>query len=646
MNTFMQHVRRPVRWLLGVLLIALAVSILCVCLGQMLSVGDANKNIENEFISLAFPSDTYSKDTDEWLTAYMNSHPNVVKKINSASLATAYISQLCPDNITDRIHDDHSGELPFDPYDSVIFEVTLTNIGRYKTGGGYVTDASGGVVPSDEPIRYHCDMEATVDRVIAMESGYSDPTGFTARMSFTADLSEHIDELGLEVGDKYLVYGSDYVDLDYLLRNELSKVKKMELCEAFDHSFYQAYNGHNYAARVKYGDLYTGISRSQLEYYRSVRFTLQNSAALVDNADAGYVEKYSNPFIVRLDESADDFLASENGKEWAELVRRIEINNHAFAIVGTDGVFGLTHFARANARIVSGRDMTDEEMASGARVCLISEAVASKNGISVGDKISLSFYEKDMSYPFENKIDAMSANPMAAHFGPQSQLLSEEKFEVIGIYAKGNEWALPEIDPYGFTPNTVFVPQTSISVGVEQSHLGMFRNFVVANEHLATLAGALADAGYDEDVLFDDNGYAEIKENLSAYEGTADRILPLALIAWAVVATLFIMLYPCREGAVLVSMDSLGCPRGDRISHLIKWTLCVTVPGSIVGAIMGVALWDTVIGTLASFGGAEISIEINYAYFAAIAVSQLAVVTLTVAIVALPLTRPRGLDRR
>jgi hypothetical protein len=243
-------------------------------------------------------------------------------------------------------------------------------------------------------------------------------------------------------------------------------------------------------------------------------------------------------------------------------------------------------------------------------------------------------------------IDAMPANPMAAHFGNQGELLEAQEFEVIGIYSKANEWALPEIDPYGFTPNTVFVPQASISVGVEQSHLGMFRNFVVSNEHLVTLAEALADAGYDEDVLFDDNGYAEIKENLSAYEGTADRILPLALIAWAVVAALFIMLYPCREGAVLVSMDSLGCPRGDRISHLIKWTLCVTVPGSIVGAIMGVALWDTVIGTLASFGGAEISIEINYAYFAAIAVAQLAVVTLTVAIVALPLTRPRGLDRR
>jgi hypothetical protein len=290
--------------------------------------------------------------------------------------------------------------------------------------------------------------------------------------------------------------------------------------------------------------------------------------------------------------------------------------------------------------------MTDEEMASGAKVCLISEVVANKNGISVGDKISLSFYEKDMLYPLENMIDTMPANPMAAHFGNQGELLGAQEFEVIGIYSKANEWALPEIDPYGFTPNTVFVPQASISVGVEQSHLGMFRNFVVSNEHLATLAEALADAGYDEDVLFDDNGYAEIKENLTAYEGTADRILPLALIAWAVVAVLFIMLYPCREGAVLVSMDSLGCPRGDRISHLIKWTLCVTVPGSIVGAIMGVALWDTVIGTLASFGGAEISIEINYAYFAAIAVAQLAIVTLAVAVVAVPLTRSRGLDRR
>jgi hypothetical protein len=290
--------------------------------------------------------------------------------------------------------------------------------------------------------------------------------------------------------------------------------------------------------------------------------------------------------------------------------------------------------------------MTDEEMASGAKVCLISETVASKNGISVGDKISLSFYAKDMLYPLENMIDAMPANPMAAHFGNRSELLEAQEFEVIGIYSKANECALPEIDPYGFTPNTVFVPQASISVGVEQSHLGMFRNFVVSNEHLATLAEALADAGYDEDVLFDDNGYAEIKENLTAYEGTADRILPLALIAWAVVAILFIILYPGREGAALDTMDSLGCERRGRISHLIIWTLCVTVPGSACGAAIGVALWDTFIDTLASFGGTEVSIAINYGYFAAIAIAQLVIITLAVTLVAVPMTRSRGLDRR
>ena len=84
MHSIKQSMRRPVRTLLGILLITLAVAVLCVCLGQSFSASVADDGIEDRFITLAFPSDTYSREAHEWALAYAAGHSDTVKSVSSA----------------------------------------------------------------------------------------------------------------------------------------------------------------------------------------------------------------------------------------------------------------------------------------------------------------------------------------------------------------------------------------------------------------------------------------------------------------------------------------------------------------------------------------------------------------------------------
>ena len=114
----------------------------------------------------------------------------------------------------------------------------------------------------------------------------------------------------------------------------------------------------------------------------------------------------------------------------------------------------MAQFAIEDAMLSEGRSFTQQEYDRGSRVCVISEALAAANGISVGDSISLGFYERDENIPYQPF--AKTANPSAAYYSPQLGFAAEEEaYEVVGIYRQKNAWTE---DEYAFTPNTIFVP--------------------------------------------------------------------------------------------------------------------------------------------------------------------------------------------
>lgn len=583
MHSIKQSMRRPARTLLGILLITLAAAVLCVCLGQSLAAGATDSLLDEKYLTVAFPSDLYSPEAHEWAVGYAAEHPEIIKKIRSSVLASAYIQGLKHENFTTRLHytdEDGVRDISYAPFDRAVFEIEVKDI-----------EKAGRVV-------------GEIISVIALEDGYSDPTGFTVRFS-----SENL----LTVGARYLVSTANYVDLDYVLRNSLSQKKHIELFPAFDHEKIEM---RRQGARIKYGHLFTMISDQDLEYYRHAEFECGPIAPM-------QVDGFAEAAILN--------------SEWEKYISDLEISYNTFPTVGVDSLDDLAHFARGGAMITSGRAFSDAETADGEKVCIISEELALCNSLKIGDRIDVAYYPTPDGEQFN------PANPAPAVYGGD-EICEAISYEIVGIYRKGDPWAVT--DYQNFTPNTIFVPKNSINAPYAEPVGGLFTLFVLENGTMEAFAHDVAEAGFDEYLFFDDNGWSDMQRGISEYGESANKIVPLGFAVWSVVIALFLLLYPARLGRELDTMDSLGATRVGRIGFVLASSSIILFAGSVLGFGAGLLLWDVVTAFLTASIGGGLSLGASLTDFLAISAAQFAIAIIAVAILSVPLTHSRGLKRR
>lgn len=215
MKTFMQTLRRPIRTFFGILLIALAVAVLCVCLGQSFAAEETKKALDEIYLSAAFP-EQIDEDCVKWLNQYIQEHPDVVKVQSRLGIASAYVPELTADNWTSYIHETLiNSPQTYATYNTAMLEIKLVSVGLFY----YEMDA----LTPDENTPCTMEVEGVVERVIGLQEGYADPTGYTVRITLhLANLAERF-ALDLQPGERYLVYGVDYMDQDFMLRNSLAK---------------------------------------------------------------------------------------------------------------------------------------------------------------------------------------------------------------------------------------------------------------------------------------------------------------------------------------------------------------------------------------------------------------------------------------
>ncbi len=583
MHSIKQSMRRPARTLLGILLITLAAAVLCVCLGQSLAAGAADGMLDESYLTVAFPSDLYSPEAHEWAVAYAAEHPEIIKEIRSSILASAYIPAMEHENFTTRLHytdEDSVRDISYAPFDRAVFEIEVKDIEK------------AGIVVGE------------IISVIALEDGYSDPTGFTVRFSSENELT---------VGARYLVSTANYVDLDYVLRNSLSQKKHIELFPAFDHEKIEM---RRQGARIKYGHLFTMISDQDLEYYRHAEFECGPIAPM------------------QVDGLAE---AAILNSEWEKYISNLEISYNTFPTVGVDSLDDLAHFARGGAMITSGRAFSDAETADGEKVCIISEELALRNSLKIGDRIDISYYPTPDGEQFN------PANPAPAVYGGD-EICEAISYEIVGIYRKGDPWAVT--DYQNFTPNTIFVPKNSINAPYAEPVGGLFTLFVLENGTMEAFAHDVAEAGFDEYLFFDDNGWSDMQRGISEYGESANKIVPLGFAVWSVVIALFLLLYPARLGRELDTMDSLGATRVGRIGFVLSSSSIILFAGSVLGFGAGLLLWDGVTAFLTASIDGGLSLGASLTDFLAISAAQFVISIIAVAILSVPLTHSRGLKRR
>ena len=629
--------RQPVRYAVGVLIILLAVSIFCVTVSQCLYAIVIRKETNDKFTTIALPVVEYQLGDDskyQEITAYLEelarTNPGIIREFASIGLASAHMPELIPLNQTNfvrggitalnGIYDAHSAPAGA-PYCATMLEMTLVEIGQPKeTEQGFTVRLTG-----------------IVDSVVKQQKDYSDPTDFRLHVDISYSEEADLGALDLAVGERYLVYSPSYIDLDYGIREWMARDLGIELPKELNPECFHL--------------RYTSLIYNDGEIYfvmpwwneRSVQ-TARMSITLGEDTS-----RLEDPTLVHLEGSVEDFLASEEATEWNEVMERMEINYHAFPIIGVDRLEHVAEFARGNAHIVEGRNFTLEELETGAKVCIISYDLAQANGIQLGDTLSTSFYSHVDNVPYQGYLsEGVGLVKPAAYFYTAATEMSEAQgYTVIGFYAQINEpWKFDPVNGFAFTPNVIFAPFNSVSVPMEQPGQGMFYAVELENGTMFEFEELAIEAGLESLFACYDGGFYLVEESIEMFQQTANRAMLVGVAVYGILLLLYLLLFPAQEKKTLRTMNSLGAPRKTRFAYLLTTVLGTLLPGTLLGMGLGAALWGFVAQKLLDRSGAAFTVELNVPQFVLVGIAQILFALLLSVALALYMTKHSDLMRR
>lgn len=644
MKTIKQVIRQPIKSIAGIIMVALAVAIFVICVGQYVATKLTRANLDDRYDTVAIVSDEYfwerrpgdtthkfelAEDIQSWISETIANRPDLIKTESYTGLVSAYVPGMMPDNFSHYENGDLLSESGVynenAAYRGAMLEVTLTKVGTLLD-----EDVSEFVNMSGESYRMlnHTTMlcVGTVDKVIGMEQGFASPVGNSIALMITAYSKNDLKNLNLLVGGKYLVYGMDYSDLQGTQLNNIIYSNR---------SIFEELYGN--VGADKYGTLDTTPIAKQIDCY----MTVCDYSALPWNYVSGgefvtlvderkyytrdiegvhmtsisaqeFIPNYCVPTIVKLEGSAEDYLKSEEGILWRTTLDEMEISHHGFPVLAVDKLNYQIAFAREQARIVEGRDFTENERISDSKVCILSETVATANNLKVGDTIEMQTYGYDLNINVQQMELRLSTSfPKAAVYSRAMGFTSDmERYTIVGLYRQNNAWQ-NQGDPYGITPNTIFVPKSSISEEMLVGKSGIFYTMVLQNGKMDEFKQYQENAGYPDLFICMDQGYGEIVVGLNAYEVISANALKAGMIGCNVIMILFFALFPCLQNKTLATMGSLGTSRGKRIEYIVVSTVCLLIPGIVIGGFAGVLLWERVAVTLMETIHVQVPLEAN-----------------------------------
>lgn len=620
MNSIRQLWRRPVKSLLGILLLALSSLALCLGVGQYWASAQTRAAIEARYTTVAVATDkykwtdmldengkvvgrTYSSVQPEEVREYIASLPEIapdcVSHITENRLANAICAGMTPiawDIILNPYIGDGGFHPQSEPYNSAILAFRLDSVGEVEifTFPPVMWD---GVDISGEDKDIFVELSGTVIRTVALHPDYNDPTGYRLNITLHLDDENDLDDLDLEIGETYLVYSTSYTDLDMTLRQTIAHLinasgGNVQLEDIswdnidYDNSWFRE------DFRDKYVALYDSgmyLSQSDIDsiaacgvyniYVNPAHGYSEWYAASMTEEE--YIERYHTTTVERVTVDVETTLKSS--ELWSRALDCVEQNNHAFPILATDRVEALTEFAAEKTFVTEGRSFTDEEYRNGSPVCLISETIAAKNGLEVGDTIDISFYEPESWFLY-------SSNPRPSDYFPyngftlEPTVTDKQTVTIVGLYRQTEEWSTYA---FSFTPNTIIMPENSVHCETRTAQDGVFSTIVLRNGTQDRLEELTAEAGWEGLFVYYDQGYSDIADSLGGYDRVGTTVLLIGLGVWLGTLLLFVLLFPAQMKRETARMWSLGTPKGLIFRHIFLSGGGLAIVGTALAAIVG-----------------------------------------------------------
>ena len=663
-----QLFRKPFKTLLGILLVLLATPMLCVSLTQLVSIIWTRDSVESQYATIALPTNRYKITTidgedgrttvsyssvqpwevQDLLSKLPEKLPEAVLPAEYHGLITAFCGAMSPLNWAEYYNEsaytgnaDGTSVISEYPYTCTMIAFKATEVSDPYCYGGWdipletiteLPDISEIPIP-DQGMAV--DIIGTVEKAYLLHKGFDDPTGYTIRLTVRCETEDMLSKLDPREGERYLAYGMDYTDWNWVLRQGIGslaagayerfswdniRMLTQEEIDSLPANDPDEMEKHGWTEKViavysePDSEKATYLTQSDLDKVKSCSLTVVGSPCVFAASCGGEIERfdestgsfytitneefnsmYARAGIARLNGSVEQFLESEENAIWRETADVIEINNHAFPVIATDNLMSIAPFGLQEAFISDGQAFTKNDYENGSAVCLISETLAARSSLNVGDNIKIKFYEADEYLPGAFP-SLKSANPGASFFSTYKGFSSHGiEFKIVGLYRPKQEWS---DGPYAFTPNTIFVPKASVVGQTTTNDSGIFYSLLLKNGAQEKVEAYLAENGYEGLLAYYDQGYSDISDNLTKFFSTSVKILLVGIVGWIVFLIVFLFMFPAQQKTEAERMWTLGAPRFLVIRNYIANGIGVALPGIVVGGALSFVLVQIVLQKL------------------------------------------------
>lgn len=258
-----------------------------------------------------------------------------------------------------------------------------------------------------------------------------------------------------------------------------------------------------------------------------------------------------------LDGLGEDYLETEEFAYQKGVVEAARQDLYTYDIAYTSDMRSIPRFNERNMVIAKGRPLLSGDKDA----CVVNELFLETYHLSIGDRVSIQLGDK-----LEHQSALVGALSMIGKGIPN--FVDTVELEIVGAYrfVDDVQMRVSEMD-WSYTPSTVFVPSSLLSVEVPDDYEPLASEFSVFVENARDIeafreAAEPMAAEMDLGLRFSDGGWTNVKDSFE----TGSLASVLATVLYAVGAALALILavylYIGRNKTAYAIMRTLGVPAG------------------------------------------------------------------------------------
>jgi hypothetical protein len=244
----------------------------------------------------------------------------------------------------------------------------------------------------------------------------------------------------------------------------------------------------------------------------------------------------------------------------------------------------------------------------------------------LGDKITVNLYQTDYALPYQQFWTQGKGllRPAPSFCFDTTHFLETAEYTVVGFWHGQQLWPDAQRgNEYSFSPNTVFVPESSVQTPMEKGRGILFNTLVLHNTQIEEFHQLAASAGYAGRFLYNDQDYSVVAANFHNYDALSAQMLAAGALLYGLLLLLFLLLYPQAWTGTVRTMQSVGAGYFQRFRFVLVSSLCILLPGEMLGSCLGAALWDRMITGLQDAAQCAIPLTLSPEVLATVSAGQL-----------------------